>query len=78
MYYAPIFGKGTGKRCNQITAPPLLRIGLCLQRIEAAAGLAIGFIERIQVRGSRKWSTQTICAAFETRVNLLRLMSLRH
>lgn len=54
---------------NPPAGPPLLRIGLCIQRIEAAAGLTIGFIERIEVRGSRKWSTQTICAASGTRGN---------
>lgn len=54
---------------NPPAGPPLLRIGLCLQRIEAYAGLAIGFIERIKVRGSRKWSIQTICAASAMRAN---------
>lgn len=52
MYYAPIFGKGTGKRCNHITAPPTRPTQFCLVRVTARAGLAIGFLDLFSMKGN--------------------------
>ena len=51
MYITPIFGKGAGKRCNHITAPPMKPIEFCLVRLTSYIGLAIGFLDSFSLKG---------------------------
>lgn len=52
MYISPIFGKGAGKRCNHIMAPPVKLIQFCLVRNMPRAALAVGFLDSFSMKGN--------------------------